>query len=117
MSTFRKIVVYVLAVMMLIVNTSCSVNRKHLTSNMHTDPVCENSVDANTILQYPYNDVVFYFDSEECLQVFKKNPEKFSTSKKRQMHGAITNKWWVPVMAGMMVIVMGAVMLFDDDNH
>lgn len=117
MLTFRKIVVCVLAVTILIVNTSCSVNQKHLTTKTYRDPVCENSVDANTTIQYTYDDVVYYFDSEECLQVFKKNPAKFSTSKKRQMHRAITNKWWVPVMAGMMVVGMGAVMLFDNDDH
>lgn len=50
----------------------------HQTSKKHADPVCENSVDVNAALLYSNNDEMYYFNSEECLQVFKKNPEKFS---------------------------------------
>jgi YHS domain-containing protein len=117
MRVFRKLIVLFLAVMMLIINSSCMVNRKHMTSKIHTDPVCENSTGANQELQYPYNDVVYYFDSEECLQVFKKNPERFSADKMHNQHGFLNGKWWVPVMVGMMVVGMGAVMIFNDNDH
>ncbi|AEL28262.1 YHS domain-containing protein [Cyclobacterium marinum DSM 745] len=78
MLTLRKAILYTLAWFTMIINTSCSVGHHHQTSKKHADPVCENSVDVNAALLYSNNDEMYYFNSEECLQVFKKNPEKFS---------------------------------------
>jgi len=116
MLTLRKAILYTLAWSIMIINTSCSVGRHHQTSKKHADPVCENNVDVNAALQYLYNDEVYYFDSEECLQVFKKNPEKFSMAP-GDRHGLFRGKWWVPVMAGVMVVGMGTVMILSGDNH
>ena len=76
------------------------------------DPVCGMQVDVDNTFTLSYEGTAYYFDSEECLKVFQKNPEKFlkkdmKTGKeksKKQMNGAV-------MMGGAAMVAMMVVMI------
>jgi YHS domain-containing protein len=44
-----------------------------------SDPVCGIQLDMDTAISLVHEGNIYYFDTEECLNVFQKNPEKFIT--------------------------------------
>ncbi len=47
----------------------------------HIDPVCEMVIkEEEAKAKYDYNGKTYYFCCEECLDEFKKNPEKYITT-------------------------------------
>ena len=77
-----------------------------------TDPVCETRVDTSTALAFNYEGNTLYFDSEECLNVFQRNPEKFmkghmnsdEEKSKKGVKGAV-------MMGGAAMMVMMVIMI------
>jgi YHS domain-containing protein len=44
---------------------------------MATDPVCGQTVDQNAEMSADYSGQVYYFCSQDCLQEFQDDPERF----------------------------------------
>ncbi len=44
----------------------------------HLDFVCKMRVDEEHAIKYEYNGKIYYFCSEECLEAFKENPERYT---------------------------------------
>ncbi len=83
---------------------------------MAKDLVCGMQVDTNVALAIVYEGVSYYFDSEECLNVFQKNPQQFV--KKEMKMNEESNKGsmsksalWGGVVMGTMMIVMMAILI------
>ena len=98
--------------------TSCiTINRiqepQHLSSNI--DPVCGMKVDTTAALKTEYNGGTYYFDSEECQQVFLKNPEKFTVSQlSHQNNRNMSQAGWMggAVMVTIMALAMTSMIIF-----
>ncbi len=100
----------------LIIMASCATGRMPSSTahDKYTDPVCGMKVDTGTQYQSTYEGTTFYFDSEECLQVFNRNPGKFTqgtnaTSRKGMGNGHMG--LWGPVMGAIMVLGMTVAMI------
>ena len=74
---------------------------KHMSGSMHQDnghelpgmqmdPVCGKQVGAETNFTYEYQGNRYYFDTEQCLTVFKSNPGHFMQGNHEVNH----NKTW-----------------------
>ena len=46
-------------------------------SNTEIDPVCGKPVDEAKAFSFEYQKNIYYFDTEQCLSVFKNNPDHF----------------------------------------
>ena len=74
--------------------------------------ICENKTNNVTALKYRYNNQTYYFDSKECMVVFKKNPEKFSKKEnfnnksKQQMSHSLVGYAAVVYMLLLMVSIV-----------
>lgn len=84
-------------------------------SQMHAlgiDPVCGMQTDTSAALVFNYEGNTYYFDSEECLKVFQKNPRKFSkknmTGGKKQSKNRSNRTLIIGgvAMAAMMAVMM-----------
>lgn len=51
--------------------------QKSITKEITTDIVCGMSVDKSESFDFKYKNVKYYFDSYNCREAFKKNPESF----------------------------------------
>lgn len=94
--------------------SSCSMHRIYTdsNSNAYVDLVCRMAVEPDSALKYIYQESTYYFDSEESLSVFQKNPEKFSRNRKSNTLMWLSNPGWLgPVMAEIMVIGMTSALL------
>ena len=60
----------------------------HMTGSMHVDqnangpytkidPVCGKQVEEANAFRYEYQQNIYYFDTEQCVSVFKNNPDHF----------------------------------------
>jgi|AntRauTorckE6833_2_1112554.scaffolds.fasta_scaffold04756_3 YHS domain-containing protein len=100
----------------LITMASCGAGRVPYSTahDKFTDPVCGMKADAETQYQSIYEGTTFYFDSEECFQVFNRNPGKFAqgtnATRRMGMGNSHMGFWW-PVMGGMMVVGMTVAMI------
>ena len=45
------------------------------------DPVCGKKVDKTEAYEWKYNDTKYYFETYNCKETFKMNPEKFLKNK------------------------------------
>lgn len=109
----RTISITLLAGLM-IIQSSCSVGKDYSANNSHShvDPVCGKSVQDGTGLEYEYSGVTYYFHTEECMKVFKENPERFAGNQQNQNHMNGSNMgWWGPVLGVAMVVVMSIAMI------
>ncbi|MEB2787194.1 YHS domain-containing protein [Algoriphagus persicinus] len=95
---------------------SCATGRMPSSTaiDKYSDPVCGMKADTGTQYQSTYEGTTFYFDSEECLQVFNRNPGKFAqgTNATRRMgmgNGHMGS--WGLVMGGIMVVGMTVAMI------
>lgn len=119
--SITKLIVWIGVAGLFITLPSCTVNRVNNSSGTikYIDPVCEERVNPDDALVYEYQGNTYYFKSEECLAVFKKNPGKFITPpnqmRNRAMYGTHMG-WWGPVMAGIMVVGMTVAMIIGT-NH
>jgi YHS domain-containing protein len=58
-----------------------SVGKRRRAMNEHTDPVCGMKVDQrNAAVGMKYRGKIYYFDSEECANIFHQDPEKYNVT-------------------------------------
>lgn len=88
-------------------------NNNHITSDVKIDKVCGKEVGNESSYTYEYQGSVYYFDTEQCLSVFKDNPEHFIQKADNQRH---KKSWasvgWIGgavVMTSMMLLMLGNV--------
>ncbi len=82
-------------------------NNHNHNNDMARDPVCGAEVDRNTTLKYIYEDRVYYFDSEECMRVFQKNPERFIRNGEHHNRNIPFTIAGAMLMGTMMILMMG----------
>lgn len=82
-------------------------------SDARIDKVCGKNVGEESNFTYEYWGTTYYFDTQQCLTVFKNNPEHFLPANHNDNH---KNNWhtvaWIGgavVMSAMMVAMMIAV--------
>ncbi len=83
-------------------------NHEHSTGKV--DPVCGKQVGEISAFTYEYQGNIYYFDSEQCLSVFKNNPDHFLKESNKATH----MKPWAKagiigggvVMTAMMVLML-----------
>lgn len=97
----------------LLIEVSCSVSQHiALAPGQYIDPVCGIVVNEQSAIFYSYQGTFYYFDTEECLAVFKKNPNKFLDQPPGIREGNTTHMgWWLPVTGGIMVVGMTLAMI------
>lgn len=74
------------------------------------DPVCGKQIENESAFTYEYQGKMYHFDSEQCLSVFKSNPDHFMQKTDKVSH----NKTWTTVgwiggavvMTSMMVLML-----------
>lgn len=57
--------------------SSCSTFKSSPTPEYVIDPVCDMKIDKSVAYTYKYKGVSYFFDSKNCKEAFKMNPEKF----------------------------------------
>ena len=82
----------------------------HEQSIAKIDPVCGKQVGDGTSFTYEYQGNMYYFESEQCLSVFKSNPDHFMQKTDRVSHKKTwTTIGWIGgavVMTSMMVLML-----------
>ncbi|MBA4411263.1 MAG: YHS domain-containing protein [Bacteroidota bacterium] len=85
----------------------------HVSSDVKTDPVCGKQIVDENSLSYEYQGKNYYFDTEECLSVFKDNPDHFL---QKQNNHSPKNTWTKVgmigggiVMTSMMILMLARV--------
>lgn len=78
---------------------------------MTKDLVCGMQVGTNTTLTFNHEGNTYYFDSEECLESFQKNPQQFvkremKMNKENNKVSMSNAAIWGGVAMGAMIIVM-----------
>jgi len=85
----KKIFIGILMVVMVATFSSCMMmmpghmagtmqeGQNHAQSNGKIDPVCGKHVMDGSSISYEYKDNTYYFESEQCLAVFKNDPDHF----------------------------------------
>ena len=109
----NKITGYVALMALLFFQASCSSSRHlALAPGQHMDPVCGIVVGEQNTVNYTYKGNTYYFDSEECRTVFRKNPEKFNNHQQRAkpINGMYMG-WWAPITGIIMVAGMTVAMI------
>jgi len=88
-------------------------SNNHITSDVKIDKVCGKQVGKESPYTYEYQGTVYYFDTEQCLSVFKSNPEHFIKKADKDGH---KKSWatvgWIGgavVMTSMMLLMLGNV--------
>ena len=92
---------------------SMNESHNHNSSEVKTDPVCGKQIVDENSLSYEYKGKIYYFDAEECLSVFKGNPDHFLQKQHKVTH---KNTWdklgWIGggvVMKALMILMMSNV--------
>lgn len=116
-SILTRMLMLVSVVVLTMIETSCTTSRySTMDPHVQIDPVCNMTVKKDTAFTYAYNGRTYYFDSKECLAVFKKNPGRFMGDHQKPFrHGRMAGMhgyWWVPAAGVIMVIGMTAAMIF-----
>jgi YHS domain-containing protein len=82
----------------------------HDSSIVKNDPVCGKQVEEGSSFTYEYHGYTYYFDTEQCLSVFKSNPDHFMQKPMNDTHKKTWTKvGWIGgavVMTTMMVIML-----------
>lgn len=85
-------------------------SHNHDSSMAKTDPVCGKQVVDENSLTYEYQGKIYYFDTEQCLSVFKGNPDHFLQKKKMDTSKkTMTTVEWIGggvVMTALMILMM-----------
>ena len=118
----KKIAIVLLVIVMGILLSSCmmmmpghmseSMSESHNHDNLvvKIDPVCGKQVGADSSFTYKYQENIYYFDTEQCLSVFKNNPDNFLQKPDKDTHKKTWTKvGWIGaavVMTTMMVIMV-----------
>jgi|25BtaG_2_1085352.scaffolds.fasta_scaffold01368_2 YHS domain-containing protein len=113
-STLRKrnfLIILLIWITALLTFTSCSSSRIDLAQGQHVDPVCGVVVREKSAINFKYMENTHYFDSEECLTVFRKNPEKFHKSQQKRRSTNWVHMGLAPVGGIVMVLGMTAAMI------
>jgi YHS domain-containing protein len=77
------------------------------------DPVCGMKVNSVAALSLNYRGNTYYFDSEECLTVFQKNPEQFASMDMKMNNRNGRNRMSAAaVMGGTAMVATMIVMIF-----
>lgn len=88
-------------------------SQNNISPDARIDKVCGKTVGPESSFTYEYKGANYYFDSEQCLSVFKNNPEHFLPSNHNDSHqkNSHTAAWigGAVVMSAMMVAMMIAV--------
>jgi YHS domain-containing protein len=101
--------------MMMPGHMSGSMNENHSQEHagMKVDPVCGKYVDERSAFTYEYKGNKYYFETEQCMSVYKNDPEHF---KQKQDYDKRRKSWATAGMVGgavamtaMMVLMMVAV--------
>ncbi len=97
--------------MMMPAHMSDSMNHSdHASSAARIDKVCGNNVLPGSSFTYEYKGTNYYFDSEQCLTVFKNNPDHFLQKSAEDTHKKnMKTTMWIGgaiVMTAMMVSMM-----------
>jgi YHS domain-containing protein len=81
-------------------------------SGAKIDPVCGKQVGENESLTYEYKKNTYYFDTEQCLSVFKSDPEHFlQMPKKETPHTRWAKVGWIG--GGVVMVTMMGLMLIN----
>jgi YHS domain-containing protein len=79
-------------------------------SDARIDKVCGKTVGPESSFTYEYKGTNYYFDSEQCLTVFKNNPDHFLQKSTDDAHAKnMKTTMWIGgaiVMTAMMVFMM-----------
>jgi YHS domain-containing protein len=113
-STLRKrnfLIILLIWITALLTFTSCSSSRIDLAQGQHVDPVCGIVVSEQSAINYNYMENTYYFDSEQCLTVFRKNPEKFQNTQQKRRSTNGMHMGWAPISGIVMVLGMTAAMI------
>jgi len=86
-------------------------SNNQITANVKIDKVCGKQVGEESSYTYEYEGTVYYFDTEQCLSVFKSNPEHFIQKTDNDGHKKLwTTVGWIGgavVMSAMMLLMLG----------
>ncbi|HAQ21540.1 MAG TPA: hypothetical protein DCR40_20265 [Prolixibacteraceae bacterium] len=86
----------------------------HVSSDVKTDLVCGKQVGDENSLSYEYQGKIYYFDTEQCLSVFKSNPDHFLQKQHTDAPQKIlTTAGWIGggvVMTALMILMMSKVL-------
>lgn len=92
---------------------SMTESNNHITSDVKIDKVCGKEVGKESSYIYEYQGTVYYFDTEQCMSVFKSNPEHFIQKADKDSHKkSWTRVGWIGgavVMTSMMLLMLGNV--------
>ena len=79
-------------------------------SEARIDKVCGKTVGPESTFTYDYSGTTYYFDTEQCLTVFKNNPDHFLQKSPDDSHKKnMKTTMWIGgaiVMTAMMVVMM-----------
>jgi len=79
-------------------------------SDAKIDKVCGKTVGPESSFTYEYEGTTYYFDTEQCLTVFKNNPDHFLQKSADDSHKKnMKTTMWIGgaiVMTAMMVVMM-----------
>lgn len=88
---------------------SASEGHNHSVTSL-IDPVCGKQIGEENSITYEYKNNTYHFDNEQCLSVFKSNPEHFLQKQNHRSHNENWNKAaWIGgafLMTAMMVIML-----------
>jgi YHS domain-containing protein len=118
----RKISIVILVFVIGTLFSSCMMMMPgHMSASMHEDhnanssgakidPVCGKQVGEKEFLTYEYQKSTYYFDTEQCLSVFKSDPEHFLRKPEKETpHKRWAKVGWIGgsvVMVSMMVLML-----------
>lgn len=80
----------------------------HNGSMVNTDPVCGKQAGEGSLFTYEYQGIMYHFDSEQCLSVFKSNPDHFVQKPDKNSH----KKTWKTIGWVGGAVVMTSMMVF-----
>lgn len=85
----------------------------HDSSTAKIDQVCGKQVMDENSLSYEYQGNWYYFDTEQCLSVFKSNPDHFVHKQHKDTpNKTLTTAGWIGggvVMTALMILMMSSV--------
>lgn len=97
--------------MMAPMHTSNMMHNHHQNEGINNDLVCGTEININEAVSYNYSGNMYYFDSDECMSVFQKNPDRFIkeyrvNENKLSFRSALAITGGALFMLGMMVLMI-----------
>lgn len=84
----------------------------HDHSAVKVDPVCGKDVDNSSSFTFEYQGNKYYFESEQCLSVFKSNPDHFVQKQHKETpKKTLTTIGWIGggvAMTALMILMMSS---------